>query len=143
MRIDTIVEGVVIDHIPAGGGMELYRYLGLDKLRCQVALIKNASSTKMKRKDIIKISGNIDINLDILGYIDPGITINIIKDSKIILKHHPPLPDRIIDVVRCRNPRCITASEQDISHIFKLTDAKKGIYRCVYCDTRAERDRTR
>ena len=141
MRIDTIVNGVVIDHIPAGGAMELYRYLGLDSLQCQVALIKNATSHKMERKDIIKISGKIEINLDILGYINPGITINIIKNSELVEKHHPKLPKKITGVIRCKNPRCITSCEQDISHVFKLTDPQSVVYRCIYCETRAKRER--
>lgn len=141
MNIDSIVDGVVIDHIPAGGAMELYRFLGLDKLQCQVALIKNASSHKMIRKDIIKISGNIDINLDILGYIDPGITINYIQNNKLIHKCQPTLPERITGVIRCKNPRCITTIEQETPHVFKLTDRQNVVYRCIYCETRAKRER--
>lgn len=142
MRIGMIEEGVVIDHIPAGRGMELYRYLSLGNLQTQVALIKNASSVKMGRKDIIKVAGYMDLNLDILGYIDPGITVNIIKDSKLIRKSHPKPPEKIVDVIRCRNPHCITSSERAISHVFKLTDIKNGTYRCIYCESRAKRDRS-
>lgn len=137
MKIDAINNGVVIDHIPAGKGMELYKYLGLEKLDCEVALIKNAASKKLGRKDIIKISSDIDLNLDILGYIDPNITVNIIKDGEKVEKRHPELPKTLKDVIFCRNPRCITSIEQELPHIFKLTDPEHKVYRCIYCETRA------
>ena len=138
MLIGTIVDGIVIDHIPAGRGMELYGYLGLDKLSCEVALIKNAPSGKRGKKDILKINEVIDLNFDLLGYIDPHITVNIIRGGERVEKRHPDLPDEIRDVIRCKNPRCITSTEQEIQHIFKLTDREKRIYRCAYCDTRAK-----
>lgn len=137
MTIDAINNGVVIDHIPAGKGMELYKYLGLEALDCEVALIKNAASEKLGKKDIIKISSDIDLNLDILGYIDPNITVNIIKDGEKVEKRHPELPKTLKDVIFCRNPRCITSIEQELPHIFKLTDPEHKVYRCIYCETRA------
>ena len=139
MIIGTIINGVVIDHIPAGRGMELYRYLGLDALESEVALIKNAVSKKLGKKDIIKVNENIDLDLDILGYLDPGITVNIISGGERVKKQHPPLPETITGVIFCKNPRCITSTEQELPHIFRLTDRENGVYRCVYCDTRAER----
>ncbi len=138
MLIGTIVDGIVIDHIPAGRGMELYGYLGLDKLNCEVALIKNAPSGKRGKKDILKINEVIDLNFDLLGYIDPHITVNIIRGGERVEKRHPDLPDEIRDVIRCKNPRCITSTEQEIQHIFKLTDRENRVYRCAYCDTRAK-----
>ncbi|NCB51439.1 MAG: aspartate carbamoyltransferase regulatory subunit [Clostridia bacterium] len=139
MIIGTIINGVVIDHIPAGRGMELYRYLGLDELESEVALIKNASSKKRGKKDIIKVNEIIDLDFDILGYLDPDITVNIISGGERVKKLHPPLPETITDVIFCKNPRCITSTEQELPHIFRLTDREKGVYRCVYCETRAER----
>ncbi len=138
MLIGTIVDGIVIDHIPAGRGMELYGYLGLDKLGCEVALIKNAPSGKRGKKDILKINEVIDLNFDLLGYIDPHITVNIIRGGERVEKRHPDLPDEIRGVIKCRNPRCITSTEQEIEHIFKLTDRENRVYRCAYCDTRAK-----
>ena len=138
MLIGTIVDGVVIDHIPAGRGMELYKYLELDKLSCEVAIIKNAPSGKCGRMDIIMVGEIIDLNWDILGYIDTGITVNIIKNGERVSKSHPGLPETIKGVIRCKNPRCITSTEQELQHIFRLTDAENGVYRCVYCETRAE-----
>lgn len=137
MKIEAISNGIVIDHIPAGRGMELYKYLGLESLDCEVALIKNASSSKLGKKDIIKISSIIDLNFDILGYIDPNITVNIIKDGEKVEKRHPELPKTLKDVIYCRNPRCITSIEQELPHIFKLTDPEHKVYRCIYCETRA------
>lgn len=138
MIIGTIVNGLVIDHIPAGRGMELYNYLHLTELDCEVALIKNASSKKYGKKDIIKINDMIEINYDILGYIDPHITINVIKNGERVKKVHPELPETITDVIRCKNPRCITSIENELPHIFRLTDRENGVYRCIYCDTKAE-----
>ena len=137
MLIGTIVDGIVIDHIPAGRGMELYRYLELDKLQCEVALIKNAPSGKRGKKDILKINEVIDLNFDLLGYVDPHITVNIIRNGERVEKRHPSLPQEIRGVIKCRNPRCITSVEQEIEHIFRLTDPENRVYRCVYCDTRA------
>ena len=138
MIIGTINDGIVIDHIPAGRGMELYNYLGLDKLDCEVALIKNAPSDKMGKKDIIKISDSIDINLDILGFIDPKITVNFIKNGEKVSKTHPDLPERLTNIIKCKNPRCITSTEQELTHVFVLTDREAGTYRCLYCDTKAK-----
>ena len=138
MVIGTIVDGIVIDHIPAGRGMELYRYLKLDKLDCEVALIKNAPSEKRGKKDILKINALIDLNFDLLGYIDPNITVNIIKNGKREEKRHPDLPQEIHGVIKCKNPRCITSVEQEIEHIFRLTDREHRTYRCIYCDTKAK-----
>lgn len=139
MIIGTITNGVVIDHIPAGRGMELYRYLRLEDLKCEVALIKNASSGKYGKKDILKINENIDLNYKILGYIDPHITVNIIKDGVRVEKLNPQLPETITGVIFCKNPRCITSTEQGIPHVFRLADRDNGVYRCKYCDTRANK----
>ena len=139
MIIDAIRNGIVIDHIPAGRAMEIYRILGLDDLSCSVAIIKNASSNKMGKKDIIKIDELIQLNLDVLGYIDPGITINLIQNDKLVKKYQISLPERVTDVIRCRNPRCITTTEQELPHVFKLTDRENRVYRCLYCDSPAKR----
>ncbi|NLD59907.1 MAG: aspartate carbamoyltransferase regulatory subunit [Clostridiales bacterium] len=138
MNIDAIRNGIVIDHIRAGGGMEIYRLLNLEALDCSVALIKNVTSAKMGRKDIIKIDRTLDVDLDALGYIDPDITINLIRDGELIEKHHPELPDRITNIIRCKNPRCITTTEQELKQVFKLTDRKERVYRCIYCEARAK-----
>lgn len=136
MKIDSIRNGIVLDHIKAGKSMRIYHYLGLDNLDCSVAIIKNANSTKMGKKDIIKIADTLDINLDVLGYVDPDITVCYIKDSKIVKKEHVELPERITNIIRCKNPRCITSVEQEIDHVFKLTDREKRTYRCIYCEAR-------
>lgn len=138
MIIGTIVDGVVIDHIPAGRGMELYNYLKLDRLECEVALIKNAVSGKLGRKDILKINEVIDLNFDMLGYIAPQITVNIIENGERTKKIHPQLPETITGVIKCKNPRCITSTERGLQHSFRLTDREHGVYRCIYCDTKAE-----
>lgn len=136
MNIDSIKNGLVIDHIKAGKAMDIYHFLKLDDLDCSVAIIKNASSRKMGKKDIIKIDTTLDIDFDALGYIDPDISVNIIQDGKLVKKLHVELPERLCDVVKCENPRCITTTEQEIQHIFKLTDREKGVYRCIYCDSK-------
>lgn len=138
MIIGNIVNGIVIDHIPAGKAMDIYHYLNLDRLDCEVALIKNASSGKKGKKDILKLNEVIDLNLDLLGFIDPAITVNIIRDGKRVKKLHPQLPEKITGVIKCRNPRCITSVEQELSQEFYLAEPEKGVYRCVYCDTKAE-----
>ena len=138
MIIGQIKDGIVLDHITAGKGMTLYNFLGLDKLDCQVALIKNAESVKMGRKDIIKIDRVIDINLDALGYLDPGVTVNIIKDGKLAKRHNIDIPERIENVIKCKNPRCITTVEQELPHIFVLKDRENLIYRCLYCESKAK-----
>ncbi len=135
MNIDSIRNGIVIDHIQAKKGMEIYDALNLSELDCSVAIITNARSKKMGRKDIIKIDKNIDLDLDILGYIDPNITINIIKDDLRIEKYHVKLPKEITDIVKCKNPRCITSIENELKQVFILTDEEKRAYRCKYCET--------
>ncbi len=138
MNIDSIKNGIVIDHISAGRAMQLYKMLKLDELDCPVAVIKNAPSSKMGKKDIIKIDALIDFNMDVIGYISPNVTVNIIKDGETVEKRHLGLPERLFGIVKCKNPRCITTSETDIDHIFVLTDREKTEYRCFYCDTKAE-----
>ena len=122
LTVGRISEGFVLDHIEAGKSMEIYKYLHLDKLDCCVAIIKNAKSNKMGKKDIIKIADNMDLNLDVLGYIDPDITVCYIRDGKIVEKKHLELPEKIVNIAKCKNPRCITSVEQEIDHVFKLTD---------------------
>lgn len=138
MNIDSIKNGIVIDHIAAGKGMELYHLLGLDKLDCSVAIIKNVNSAKMGKKDIIKIDAAIDLDMDILGYVDPDATINIIRDGKRVEKKQISLPQTLTNVIFCKNPRCITTTEQELPHIFKLADREKRIYRCIYCEANAK-----
>ena len=135
LNISGIKEGVVLDHIQAGKSMEIYKYLGLGKMDCTVAIIKNARSSKMGRKDIIKIEGPLDsLDLEVLGYIDHTITVNIIRDERIVEKRCLSLPDRLVNVIHCKNPRCITSVEQELPHIFYLADKEKEVYRCQYCD---------
>ena len=137
MNIDSIKNGIVIDHIKGGKSMDIYKFLELDGLDCSVAIIKNAHSKKMGKKDIIKIDTVMDVDLNILGFIDPNITVNVIKDGVRVDKYHPTLPGTVKDVLKCKNPRCITSTEQDLPHIFKLTDPEEKVYRCIYCETRA------
>ena len=135
LNISGLNEGIVLDHIQAGKSLDIYYNLGLDKLDCQVAIIKNARSNKMGRKDIIKIEGGLDhIDLDILGYIDHNITVNIIRDNQIAEKRTLKLPKKITNVIHCRNPRCITSSEEGVDQIFTLCDEKTHRYRCIYCE---------
>lgn len=136
MNIDGITNGLVIDHIEAGKGMELYNALHLGDLKCSVALIKNVNSHKMGKKDIIKVDEVIDLDLNVLGFIDPNITVNTIKNNERIGKSHIELPKEVKNIIKCRNPRCITSTEQELPHIFKLTDEKKRTYRCLYCETK-------
>ena len=138
MHIDSIKDGIVIDHITAGRGMELYNVLGLDKLDCSIAIIKNVNSNKMGKKDIIKIDADISINMTALGYVDPGVTVDIIKDGKLVEKKNVSLPSQLTNVIFCKNPRCITTTEQELPHVFHLTDKANKIYRCMYCETKAE-----
>ena len=138
MIIGKIEDGIVLDHIKAGEGMTLYKILGLVSLDCQVALIKNAESKKMGRKDILKIDQLIDVNLDAIGYVDPGITVNIIKNGKLVKRTHIDPPEEIVDIIKCKNPRCITTTEQELQHVFKLTDRENGVYRCIYCESKAK-----
>lgn len=138
MNIDSIKNGIVIDHITAGKGIELYQLLNLDSLDCSVAFIKNVNSKKMGKKDIIKIDADIEINMDILGYVDPNVTVDIIKDGVLVEKKRIALPQILKNVLLCKNPRCITTTEQELEHIFKLTDEKNRIYRCIYCESKAK-----
>ena len=140
MKIDAIKNGIVIDHIKAGRSMEIYDYLNLGEIDCTVAIIKNVVSKKMGRKDIIKIDSEMNIDYNVLGVIDPDITINIIKDGVRIGKEKPQLPEEVTNVLKCKNPRCITTTEQEIPHIFKLTDKKNGVYRCIYCESKPKND---
>lgn len=139
LSIDSVERGVVIDHIKAGKAMSIYNYLRLDKLDCAVAIIKNVKSNCMGKKDIIKIENEIETDLEMLGFIDPNITVNIIDGGKIIDKMNLTLPKRVVNIVKCKNPRCITSVEQELPHVFNLTDEKQGIYRCAYCEQQAER----
>ena len=137
MIIGQIKEGIVLDHITAGNSMNIYNVLNLGKLDCSVALIQNAESSKMGKKDIIKIGTPMEIDLDILGYLDPGITVNIIKDGTVAERRKLALPQRVVGVIKCKNPRCITSVEREIVHEFKLTDPSKKVYRCIYCEQKA------
>ena len=139
MNIDSIQNGVVLDHIQAGKSMEIYKYLHLDQLDCSVAIIKNARSGHMERKDIIKIDSPVELDLDVLGYIDANITVNIIRDGKLVEKKHLELPEKLVNILRCKNPRCITVSEPQLDAIFKLSNRDRRIYRCAYCDTEYRR----
>ncbi len=134
LSIGGITEGVVIDHIKAGGAMKIYNYLEMDKWDTQVAIIKNATSQKMGRKDIIKVEGSIDVDLDMLGVLDPNITFNIIKNNEIVEKRHVRMPEEVVNILQCVNPRCITSVEQELPHIFRLADKDKMTYRCIYCE---------
>lgn len=138
MIIGRIEDGIVLDHIKAGYGIKLYNILGLDKLDCEVALIQNARSQKLGRKDILKIDKLIDINLDAVGYVDPGITVNFIEDGKLAKRKHIELPTELVNIIRCNNPRCITTIEQELPHVFRLTDRENRVYRCKYCESKAK-----
>ena len=138
MNIDSIQNGIVIDHIAAGRGMQLYKLLQLDKLECSVAIIKNVTSHKMGKKDIIKVDGKLDINIDAIGYVDPKATVNIIRNGELVEKRDIVLPERLVNVIRCKNPRCISSTEQELDQVFELKDREKGIYRCLYCEAKAE-----
>ena len=137
LNVDSLERGLVIDHIEAGKSMEIYKFLKLDKLDCSVAIIKNARSKKTGKKDIIKIEDTLDIDLDVLGFIDPNITVNVIDGGKIVEKRHLTLPQQVVNVVRCKNPRCITSVEQELPQVFKLSPGAGGdhpVYRCAYCE---------
>lgn len=135
MNIDSIKNGIVIDHIQAKKALAIYNALNLGELDCSVAIITNVKSKKMGRKDIIKIDKNINLDLNILGYLDPNITINIIEDDKRVEKYHVELPKEITNIIKCKNPRCITTIEQELDHVFVLTNREKRVYRCKYCET--------
>lgn len=138
MNIDSIKNGIVIDHITAGRGMEIYRLLQLDELDCPVAIIKNVPSRKMGKKDIIKVDADMQFDMTILGYVDPDVTVNVIREGKLVEKKRIELPTKLTNVIRCKNPRCITTTEQELPHVFKLTDRDNRVYRCLYCETKAE-----
>ena len=138
MKIDPIQNGVVIDHITAGKGMLLYELLHLESLDVSIALIKNVTSKRVGKKDIIKIDADINVDLDIIGYVDPGATINYIKDGNLVKKCKLDLPEQLVGVLKCKNPRCITSTEQELKHVFKLTDKAQKVYRCIYCEAKSE-----
>ena len=138
MIIGQLVNGIVLDHITAGKGMEIYNVLGLGELNCTVALVKNADSVKMGKKDIIKIGQRIDLNVEVLGYLDPGITVNIIENGQRVKRERLTLPEKVTGIIKCKNPRCITSTEQELVHEFKLTDPEKKTYRCIYCESEAK-----
>ena len=137
MNVDSIRDGIVIDHIAAGGGMKLYRLLGLENLEAPVAMITNVVSRKLGRKDIIKIDAAIDVDLDTIGYVDPGATVNIIRDGELKEKKRIEMPEKLVNVLFCKNPRCITSCEQELDQVFCLTDRASREYRCLYCETKA------
>lgn len=134
MNIDSIETGIVLDHVQAKKGMEIYKHLHLDELDCTVAIMRNVRSGKMGHKDIIKIGAAIDLDFDVLGYIDPGVTVNIIRDGKLVDKKRIELPQRVVNVISCTNPRCITSTEQELDQVFDLTDKQRRIYSCHYCE---------
>ncbi|MEY8369583.1 aspartate carbamoyltransferase regulatory subunit [Anaerovoracaceae bacterium 42-11] len=138
MNIDGVSTGIVLDHIKAGKSMQIYELLRLDKINNCVAIIQNADSSKYGKKDIIKIDQLIDLDFDVLGYVDDNITVNIVKNGKLFEKKHLELPETLTDVIKCKNPRCITSIEQEIVHKFKLVDKEKQVYRCVYCDAESK-----
>ncbi len=138
MNVDSIKNGIVIDHISARKGMKIYELLGLDSLEASVALITNAPSRKTGRKDIIKIDTEFEVNTEILGYVDPDITVNIIREGKIVEKKSACLPKKLTNVIKCKNPRCISCTEQELDQIFTLTDEKNRVYRCLYCESKAK-----
>jgi aspartate carbamoyltransferase regulatory subunit len=135
MNVDGIENGIVLDHIKAGKAMLVYKYLHLQNVQSPVALIQNCTSSKMGKKDIVKISEDMDLDLDVLGFIDPGITVNYIKDGKRVVKKTITLPETLTNVLRCQNPRCITSTEQELPQVFKIVDRSHAQYRCIYCDT--------
>ena len=139
MKVDSIRNGAVIDHIAPGRGMQIYHFLGLDKLNCPIAIIKNAASKRMGVKDIIKVDIDLPLELDALGYIDPDVTVNIIENGVLTRKYHPSLPLEIVDIIKCKNPRCITTTEQELPHVFRLTDKENRTYRCMYCESKAKK----
>ncbi|MBQ6206015.1 MAG: aspartate carbamoyltransferase regulatory subunit [Oscillospiraceae bacterium] len=139
MNIDNVQNGVVLDHIQAGKSMAIYRYLHLDALDCPVAMIQNARSAHMGKKDIIKIDTPMEIDLDVLGYLDANITVNVIRDGKLAEKKRVELPQKLVNVIRCRNPRCITTAEEQLDAIFLLSDPARHTYRCAYCDTATDK----
>ena len=140
MNVDSIRDGIVIDHIAAGCGMKLYRLLGLESLEVPVAMITNAVSAKRGRKDIIKIDAEIPVNFDVIGYVDPGATVNMIRHGELVEKKQISMPEKLVNVIRCKNPRCITSTEQELDQVFRLANRERKEYRCIYCETRASAD---
>ncbi len=140
MIIGQIKDGIVLDHITAGRCMDIYNILKLGEMSSTVAMIKNADSVKMGKKDIIKIFESIEIDLDVLGYIDPGITVNIIRDGELVKREKLSLPEEVTGVIKCKNPRCITSVEQELPHKFRLTDRENKVYRCIYCESKAKNE---
>lgn len=139
LNISGLGNGIVIDHIKAGKAMDIYHYLKLDKATCTVAIIMNAKSNKMGHKDIIKIDGPLSVDINMLAVLDDKLTINIIENGKIIIKKNPVLPLQVTNIIKCKNPRCITSIEQELPHVFKLTNKEKRVYRCIYCEEAFER----
>lgn len=139
MKIDKIMNGIVLDHICAGKVMDVYYALGLDKMDCSIAIIKNVKSDKMGKKDILKIDNDFEVDLDVLGYLDPNITVSIIKDGKTVEKKKLELPKKITNIEICNNPRCITSVERDIDHVFYLSNELTKTYRCIYCESLAKK----
>ena len=137
MNIDSIKNGIVIDHIKAGLSMDIFAFLNLEELDASVKILRKVPSTKMGKKDVIKIDSELDVDLNALGYIDPDISINIIKDGKVVDKYYPTLPETMTNILKCKNPRCITTTEQELEQVFHLTDAEKKVYRCMYCESEA------
>ena len=137
MTVDSIQNGIVIDHIAAGCGMKLYHLLGLEHAEAPVAIMMNVTSHKLGKKDIIKIDADIPVNLDVIGYVDPGVSVNIIRGGQLVEKRRIDMPELLTNVIFCKNPRCITSVEQELKHVFKLTDRKNKVYRCLYCETKA------
>ncbi|WP_249028992.1 aspartate carbamoyltransferase regulatory subunit [Tannockella kyphosi] len=142
MKIDSIVNGIVLDHITAGKVMEVYEALNLDQMDCSVAIMKNVKSNKMGKKDILKIDNDVEVDVDVLGYIDPNITVTIIRNGKAVEKKKLQLPDKVVNVVKCCNPRCITSIEEGLDHIAILTNKQEHIYRCIYCETKINKKST-
>ena len=137
MNVDSIRDGIVIDHITAGCGRKLYNLLGLENMDVPVAMLTNVSSAKLGRKDIIKVDADIPVNFDVIGYVDPGATVNIIRDGQLVEKKQIEMPETLVNVIRCRNPRCITSCEQELDQVFRLANRTKKEYRCLYCETKA------
>ncbi len=136
MHVDSVNNGIVIDHIESGKAMQIYGMLSLDDLDCTIAILKNVPSRKMGKKDIIKIDCDMKIDLDALGFVSPNITVDVVKDGVVVEKKHIGLPERVTDILKCKNPRCITSTEQEIHHVFRLTDRENRVYRCIYCDAK-------
>ncbi len=142
LNVGKIEEGFVLDHIKAGESLDIYHKLNLDKLDCTVAIIKNARSNKMGKKDLLKVECDVEmLDLDVLGFIDHSITVNVIKNGEIIEKKALELPKKITNVIKCKNPRCITSIEQELPHIFFLADEDEGVYRCRYCEEKFDKRR--